>query len=849
MGEADSVWREREVHHDAFISYSRKDLDFVAVLERTLRRYKPPAGLNAPLRYLNIFLDTEDFTGTEYSQSVAQHLKASRKLIVVCSPNARRSKYVNDEIRIFAQAHGMSDVIPVLASGIPNNEAKSGDDPEMAFPAALAERLKIPLACDYRGFDPASNKWTSIKKYEQSWFQLLANIYDCSRDEIDQREQRRQRQQRIRWTSAAVTVGSILLVAGGIALFQRQKAATEHAVAEFERRTAESERLGAQSMQQADKDPNEALRLALAAVGSHETEQSVSALRLALAKAPERVIPVKTPARKDRNDYVDPPKFSFSPDARRIAIAERRPRIVDAATGEMLVRMDDEVANAADLGFSKNGAFVTVMEEAGATKVFNANSGKVVAKFPGELVWRTSTEGTQEAAVLRDASVEIGAFDAAGSWHTLRNIVPENYKSRKYALENDLSSSQAISPGGHKIASLQGGAKGSRLLVTDLDSGQKVSRTLSGPDQIIFSPKGSLLAVFSLNGGVFVLDAASLKTLFEHKNNNEMLDNVWFSDDDKLLAMNMREQAVSVWSIVKREQLATFPAEERVFDAVFSPDGDFMSVLYGRSNRVELFPIDQNPKDAQADAPTEAVAVLDPIWGGVRDVQFTPDGGALILEYERGVLAFWDIGRWRAQHRLPINFTPSLEDGKVLRDVKMTADGREIGVQSRTIWHGWRIETGERAPGDGRALKPVGEMTLREHGDYSLQVDETDARTVFLLRRSSGARQYPMSHSGPVLSMGFSANGNCVLTSSRFISASGSLPRANVARLWDTATGALLQEWRFPYPNPEGALFSGSDRVVALSEGAALVYETKLCANLDALMHQALRAYKGMAVQ
>lgn len=838
MGEADSVWREREVHHDAFISYSRKDLDFVSVLERTLRRYKPPAGLNAPLRYLNIFLDTEDFTGTEYSQSVAQHLKASRKLIVVCSPSARRSRYVNDEIRIFSEANGTSNIIPVIVSGIPNTEAKSDDDPEMAFPAALAERLKIPLACDYRGFDPASDKRASIKKYEQSWFQLLANIYDCSRDQIDKREQRRQRQRHIRWTIAAVTVGSILLTAGGYALFQHQKA-------ELERMTAESERLSAQSMQQSDKDPNEALRLALAAVGSHETELSVSALRLAIAKAPDHVIPVETPARKDRNDNVNPPEFCFSPDARRVAIAERRPRVVDAVTGETVVRMEEEVENSVDLAFSENGAFVAVMDEGGATKVFNANSGKVVAKFPGELAWRASTGDTQEAAILRDASVEVGAFDISGKWRTLRNIALENYKSGKTAPQ-DIIPSRVISTGGHKIASLQGDAKGSRLVVTDLDTAQKVSRTLSGPNQIIFSPKGSLLAVYSLNSGVFVLDAASLKTLFEHKNNNEMLDNVWFSDDDKLLAMNMREQAVSVWSIVKREQLATYSAEERVFDAVFSPAGDFMSVLYGRSNRVELYPIDTTRKDEDL---TEAVTDFDPIWGGAKAMKFAPDGNALIVEYERGVLAFWDIGRWRAQHRLPINFTPSLEDGKVLRDVKMTADGREIGVQSRKIWHGWRIETGEGAPGDGRALKPVGEMALREHGDYRLQADEIDARTVFLLRRSTGVRQYPMSHSGSVLSMGFSENGNCVLTSSRFISASGSLRRANVARLWDTATGALLQEWRFPYPNPEGALFSGSDRVVALSEGAALVYETKLCANLDALRHQALRAHNGMIVQ
>src|SRR5258708_36225657 len=85
--------------HDAFISYSRKDMPFAELLERTLRRYIPPKGLTVPKRRLNIFRDEEDFTGTEYYQAVGRHLQGSRKLIVICSPNARASEFVNDEIQ------------------------------------------------------------------------------------------------------------------------------------------------------------------------------------------------------------------------------------------------------------------------------------------------------------------------------------------------------------------------------------------------------------------------------------------------------------------------------------------------------------------------------------------------------------------------------------------------------------------------------------------------------------------------------------------------------------------------------------------------------------------------------
>ena len=125
--------------NDAFISYSRKDREFAARLQEALGKYKPPKGLKLPQRRLVVFRDEEDFTGTEYHASLEKHLKNSRKMIVLCSPNARRSQYVNDEIRLFVKERGRENIIPVLVSGIPNNEAKPEQEEEKAFPEALCE--------------------------------------------------------------------------------------------------------------------------------------------------------------------------------------------------------------------------------------------------------------------------------------------------------------------------------------------------------------------------------------------------------------------------------------------------------------------------------------------------------------------------------------------------------------------------------------------------------------------------------------------------------------------------------------------------------------------------------------
>jgi hypothetical protein len=94
----------------AFISYSRKDIEFARKLEKALEDYKPPKDLNVPQRNLVIFRDESDFTGVQYEESIEKHLKTSKKMIVICSPDARKSKYVDDEIRRFAEARGAENI-------------------------------------------------------------------------------------------------------------------------------------------------------------------------------------------------------------------------------------------------------------------------------------------------------------------------------------------------------------------------------------------------------------------------------------------------------------------------------------------------------------------------------------------------------------------------------------------------------------------------------------------------------------------------------------------------------------------------------------------------------------------
>src|SRR5262245_23907759 len=140
--------------HDVFISYSRRDIAFARALTKALAAYSPPGDLNLGQRRIDVFRDEGDFTGVDYDTAIARHLGDSRTLVVLCSPNARSSRYVDDEIRRFAAHHGAEHIIPVLLAGIPNNEANGEREAERAFPDALCEAMSMPLAADYRGFRP-----------------------------------------------------------------------------------------------------------------------------------------------------------------------------------------------------------------------------------------------------------------------------------------------------------------------------------------------------------------------------------------------------------------------------------------------------------------------------------------------------------------------------------------------------------------------------------------------------------------------------------------------------------------------------------------------------------------------
>jgi hypothetical protein len=72
-----------------------------------------------------IFRDREDFSaGHSLTEQTIAALEASQFLLVLCSPNAARSQYVNEEVRRFKALGRGACVIPMIVDGEPGDPAR-----------------------------------------------------------------------------------------------------------------------------------------------------------------------------------------------------------------------------------------------------------------------------------------------------------------------------------------------------------------------------------------------------------------------------------------------------------------------------------------------------------------------------------------------------------------------------------------------------------------------------------------------------------------------------------------------------------------------------------------------------
>ena len=135
----------------AFLSYSHADTQWAKWLHKAVESFKVDKDLVGratstgaiPKNLRPVFRDREDFTaGHTLNAQTLEALDSSAALIVICSPKAAQSHYVNEEIRLFKSRHPERPVIPVIVDGRPMSPSPRparGEGPANVFsPGRLA---------------------------------------------------------------------------------------------------------------------------------------------------------------------------------------------------------------------------------------------------------------------------------------------------------------------------------------------------------------------------------------------------------------------------------------------------------------------------------------------------------------------------------------------------------------------------------------------------------------------------------------------------------------------------------------------------------------------------------------
>lgn len=192
--------------YKAYISYSHRDNRHAKWLHRALESYRLPRKLigsktaagEVPSRIRPVFRDRDDLSSaSDLGGTVKQALLDSENMIVICSPDAAASVWVNEEVRQFASLGRDKKIFCIIVDGDP---AGAGTD-SACFPDALAEiGLQEPLAADIR-------KWADGKHLSK--LKLVSGMLGLPLDQLRRRDL--QKRQKV-WAMAAVASIAIAAV-------------------------------------------------------------------------------------------------------------------------------------------------------------------------------------------------------------------------------------------------------------------------------------------------------------------------------------------------------------------------------------------------------------------------------------------------------------------------------------------------------------------------------------------------------------------------------------------------------------------------------------------------------------
>jgi len=208
----------------AFLSYSHKDAAIADWLHEELEQFHVPHRLvgkltdqgPVPKRLAPIFRDRHELAAaSDLGEEIEEAIAGSRFLIVLCSPAAAKSHWINEEIACFKRLHREDRILAAIIDGEPFASDDPGEEAEECFPPSLRVKFDSrgrpttqraePIAADLR--EEGDGRQMALLK-------IAAGMMGVGLDDLAQREAAR-RHRRLYAITAACVAG--MLFTSGLA--------------------------------------------------------------------------------------------------------------------------------------------------------------------------------------------------------------------------------------------------------------------------------------------------------------------------------------------------------------------------------------------------------------------------------------------------------------------------------------------------------------------------------------------------------------------------------------------------------------------------------------------------------
>lgn len=201
---------EQEYKYFAFISYSSHDYKWGKRIQNKLEHYRMPTTLCSKYgwkRYpmLPVFFAPTDIQPGGLTAELQERLKASRNLIVVCSPNSARSEWVGKEIAYFHQLGRTQQIQFFIVDGIPH----SGNPVTECF-NPIIKTLGLPEILGANIHERIYRlPWLN---QERAYVQLITKLLGVEFDSIWQRHRRLLIRQVVTWIIGVIAILISLII-------------------------------------------------------------------------------------------------------------------------------------------------------------------------------------------------------------------------------------------------------------------------------------------------------------------------------------------------------------------------------------------------------------------------------------------------------------------------------------------------------------------------------------------------------------------------------------------------------------------------------------------------------------